>query len=54
VGVWPEELDLGDAPEFVQRLARQGIWLEQEPISVDPRTPAALESMLRPMRYDSG
>jgi len=46
VGVWPEELDLGDTPELVQRLARRRLWLEQEPIAVDPRTPAALESTL--------
>jgi hypothetical protein len=47
LGVWPEDLDLGDTPELVQRLACRGLWLEQEPIAVDPRTPAALEFMLR-------
>jgi hypothetical protein len=46
VGAWPEDLDLSGAPELVQRLARRGLWLEQEPIAVDPRTPAALEAML--------
>ncbi len=43
---WPEDLDLGDAPELVQNIAARGLWLEQEPVVVDPRTPAALEAML--------
>jgi hypothetical protein len=46
LGEWPEALDLRDTPELVQRLARRGLWLEQEPIAVDPRTPAAIQSML--------
>ena len=45
-GGWPEELDLRDAPVLVQRLARDGLWLEQEPLSVDVRTPGALEELL--------
>lgn len=45
-GEWLDDLDLRDAPELVQRLARQALWLEQEPVAVDPRTPAALEAML--------
>lgn len=45
-GAWVDDLDLNDAPALVQRLARDGLWLEQEPIAVDPRTPAALEAML--------
>lgn len=45
-GEWPAELDLGDAPELVRRLASRALWLEQEPIAVDPRTPTALEAML--------
>jgi len=43
---WPDDIDLGDAPGLVRQLAEQGLWLEQEPIVVDPRTPAALEEML--------
>ncbi len=45
-GPWPEELALGDTPALVQQLARRGLWLEQEPVAVDPRTPAALEAAL--------
>jgi hypothetical protein len=45
-GAWPEDLDLGDAPELVRQLASRALWLEQEPIAVDPRTPMALEAML--------
>ena len=45
-GVWPEDLDLGEAPAFVRELASRGLWLEQEPVAVDPRTSAALEAML--------
>ncbi len=45
-GVWPEELDLGEAPALVRELASRGLWLEQEPLAVDPRTSAALEAML--------
>jgi hypothetical protein len=44
--VWPEDLNLGDAPSLVRRLVGSSLWLEQEPIAVDPRTPAALEAML--------
>lgn len=45
-GVWPEDLDLGDAPDLVRKLARGALWLEQEPIVVDPRAAAALWAML--------
>lgn len=45
-GAWLDGLDLHGAPELVQRLAREELWLEQEPIAVDPRTSAALEAML--------
>ncbi|MCC7383266.1 MAG: hypothetical protein IT384_15625 [Deltaproteobacteria bacterium] len=45
-GVWPEDLDLGETPELVRLLASRALWLEQEPIAVDPRTPAALEAVL--------
>jgi hypothetical protein len=45
-GTWPADLDLCDAPGLVQRLAERGLWLEQEPLAVDPRTPSALAAML--------
>jgi hypothetical protein len=45
-GAWPEDLDLADTPELVRLLSKQALWLEQEPIAVDPRTPAALEATL--------
>jgi hypothetical protein len=45
-GAWPGDLDLSDTPALVQRLSKRALWLEQEPIAVDPRTPAALEAML--------
>lgn len=45
-GAWPVDLDLADAPELVSRLSRRGLWLEQEPIAVDPRTTTALEALL--------
>ncbi|WP_081759257.1 Wadjet anti-phage system protein JetD domain-containing protein [Thioalkalivibrio sp. HK1] len=44
--VWPQDLDLTFAPTRVRRLASQGLWLEQERIVLDPRTPDALEEML--------
>ena len=44
---WPAELDLSDAPELVHHLARQGLWLEQESLALDPRLPAALEVHLK-------
>ena len=43
---WPEDLDLSGAPPLVRELASRGLWLEQEPLAVDPRTSAALEAML--------
>jgi hypothetical protein len=43
---WPEDLDLADAPELVHELAHRSLWLEQEPLVIDPRIAAALESML--------
>jgi Uncharacterized protein conserved in bacteria C-term(DUF2220) len=45
-GVWPDELDLDEAPALVRELASRGLWLEQEPLAVDPRTTTALEGML--------
>jgi hypothetical protein len=44
--VWPEDIDLGEAPALVRKLAESGLWLEQEPVAVDSRTAAALEAML--------
>lgn len=41
-GAWPEDLDVSDAPSVVQRLAADGLWLEQEGIVLDERLPAAL------------
>ncbi|MDQ3267032.1 MAG: DUF2220 domain-containing protein [Myxococcota bacterium] len=46
LGTWPNDLDLGGAPALVRNLATRGLWLEQEPLAVDPRTSAALEAML--------
>jgi hypothetical protein len=45
-GEWPMDLPLDDVPDLVRRLASRSLWLEQEPIALDPRTPAALEAML--------
>ena len=45
-GTWPDDLALDDAPTLVRQLAARGLWLEQEALVVDPRTPAALEAML--------
>jgi hypothetical protein len=45
-GVWPEDLELGQAPALVRELASRGLWLEQEPVAVDARTPSALEALL--------
>lgn len=44
---WPEDLDLSDAPQSVQELARRGLMLEQESIVIDPKFPDALESTLQ-------
>jgi hypothetical protein len=43
---WPEEMDQGDLPQLARQLASCGRWLEQEPIAIDPRTPAALQKMV--------
>ncbi|HTQ76371.1 MAG TPA: Wadjet anti-phage system protein JetD domain-containing protein [Burkholderiales bacterium] len=45
-GEWPEDLDLAEAPELVRALARRALWLEQEPVAVDARTPAALGAVI--------
>jgi hypothetical protein len=36
-------LSLETAPKLVQELAERGLWLEQEPISIDSRLKSALE-----------
>lgn len=43
-GEWPPDLSLETTPKLVQELAERGLWLEQEPISIDPRLKAALEA----------
>jgi hypothetical protein len=45
-GAWPDDLDLTQAPSLVRDLAAAGVWLEQEPLVVDPRMPAALAAMV--------
>jgi Uncharacterized protein conserved in bacteria C-term(DUF2220) len=45
-GAWPDDLDLDEAPALVRELATRGLWLEQEPLAIDPRTTPALEAML--------
>ncbi len=42
--IWPTGLDLSWAPALVQTLAARGLWLEQEPLVVDPRLGPALEA----------
>ncbi|HYC76781.1 MAG TPA: Wadjet anti-phage system protein JetD domain-containing protein [Planctomycetota bacterium] len=44
---WPPGLDLADAPPLVRSLAARGLRLEQEPLVVDPRLPAALDALFR-------
>ncbi len=43
---WPQGIDLDFAPPQVRELAARGLWLEQERIVLDPRTPDALEAVL--------
>ena len=45
-GIWPDDLDLQEAPTLVRYLAAHGLWLEQEPMAVDSRIAGALEAML--------
>lgn len=40
--VWPDDLDLNEAPALVRRLAASGHWLEQEAIVLDSRLPQAI------------
>ncbi len=46
IKAWPRELDLDGAPDLVQRLANEGIWLEQEALALDPRVPGYLEDLI--------
>ena len=43
---WPSDLDLRAAPALVQRLAADGIWLEQEALALDLRLTGYLESVV--------
>ncbi len=45
-GAWPDDLELGEAPPLVRELARRRLWLEQEPLVVDPRTLVDLEHIV--------
>ena len=45
-GDWPEDFDLTEVPALVREIAAKGLWLEQEPLVVDARTPRELEKML--------
>ena len=44
---WPADLDLSEAPGLIRELAHQGLWLEQEPLAIDPRTLPALHAMIQ-------
>lgn len=43
---WPPDLDLDGTPGMVGRLAGMGLWLEQEPLALDPRLTGYLESII--------
>lgn len=43
---WPPDLNLANAPHFVQELAQSGIWMEQEAIVLDSRLADALIASL--------
>jgi hypothetical protein len=45
--VWPRDASLDAAPDLVRELARRGLWLEQELIALDPRTPESLQDCSR-------
>ncbi len=51
---WPAELDLTRAPALVQRLAEEGVWLEQEPLALDPRIPGYLEDLVVALQWFPG
>jgi len=43
---WPPDLDLNGVPALVKRLAAERLWLEQEPLALDPRLPGYLEALV--------
>jgi hypothetical protein len=43
---WPPDFDLRDAPALVQRIATDGIWLEQEALALDSRLTSYLEELV--------
>jgi hypothetical protein len=45
---WPPQLVTHEDPVLVQEIARRGVWLEQEIISLDPRLRDALLATLPP------
>ena len=45
---WPPDLDLSGAPALVRRLAKEGIWLEQEVLALDARLTMYLEGLIGP------
>ena len=44
--VWPEDLELADAPGFVRQLANTGQWMEQESVVFDNRLAPAMDAAL--------
>jgi len=40
---WPDDLDLADAPELVQSLERQSLWLKQERLVLDARLTTSMD-----------
>lgn len=51
---WPEGLLEPSDPALLHDLARRGLWLEQEPVALDPRLAAALENLqMSPLRPSS-
>jgi len=42
---WPTDLNLDGVPPLVQELRRQGVWLEQETIALDPRLTKAIAKL---------
>lgn len=45
-GDWPDDLDLSGAPPLVHELARLGLWIEQEVVTLDERLTPALAGMM--------
>jgi len=42
---WPTDLNLDYGPPLVHELRRQGVWLEQETIALDPRLADAIATL---------